>query len=386
MKSIPYGHQLIDSGDIREVGRALKSDWITQGPKIKEFEEALAVYTGARYAVAVSSGTAALHIACLAAGIKARDEVITSPVTFLASANSVLYCGGKPVFADVQHDTINIDPDEIEAKICKKTKALMPVHFAGHPCDMDEISAIAGRSGLTVIEDAAHALGAKYKGSKIGACKHSDMTILSFHPVKSITTGEGGAVLTNKKDLYEKLLMLRNHGISKDRSRFVHRDPQSSGSWYYEMQCLGFNYRITDFQSALGISQLEKIDKFMEMRREIAAFYTEKLSAMDEIILPAERGYVTSARHIFCIRVKEAPERRRVFEELRRSGIGVQVHYIPVYLQPYYEKEFKYNPGLCPAAEDYYSKAITLPLYPALTKEQAKRVVYGLKKIIAKRK
>ncbi len=362
-KNIPYGRQWLDGDDIDPVVKVLKSDWITQGPKIKEFEAAICGYTGAKYAVAVSSGTAALHIACLAAGIKEHDEVITSPITFAASANSVVYCGGKPVFADIQPDTINIEPQDIRRKICNKTKAIMPVHFAGHPCDMEDIYDIAREHDLIVIEDAAHAMGAEYKGSKIGACKYSDMTIFSFHPVKSITTGEGGAVLTNRKDFYKKLLMLRNHGISKDKAHFMRRDLRSNGSWYYEMQCLGFNYRITDMQCALGISQLRKLDKFLKIRREIAEFYNEQFSTIEDIILPSERGYVKSARHIYYIMLKEAARRRNVFDRLIKSGIGVQVHYIPVYLHPYYrEKCNEYKPGICPRAEDYYCRAITLPL------------------------
>ncbi|RLJ01480.1 MAG: UDP-4-amino-4,6-dideoxy-N-acetyl-beta-L-altrosamine transaminase, partial [Candidatus Aenigmatarchaeota archaeon] len=235
-KYIPYGHQWINNDDIKEMIKVLKSEWITQGPKVKEFEEALCEYTGAKYAVAVSSGTAGLHIACLAAGIKEGDEVITSPITFVASANCILYCGGTPVFVDVQEDTINIDPEEIEKKITKKTKAIIPVHFAGHPCDLEEIHSIAKKYGLIIIEDACHALGAEYKGSKIGSCKYSNMTIFSFHPVKSITTGEGGAVLTNNKKLYKKLLMLRNHGITKERKSFIY---EYEGPWYYETQFLG---------------------------------------------------------------------------------------------------------------------------------------------------
>ncbi len=374
---IPYSHQYIDQDDIDAVVRVLRSDYITQGPNVDVFENALCRYTGAKYAVAVSSGTAALHIACLAAGIKARDEVITSPITFLASANSVLYCGGRPVFADVQHDTINIDPKEIKTKIHKKTKALIPVHFAGHPCDMEEISAIADRNGLVVIEDAAHAVGAEYKGSKIGACKYSDMTIFSFHPVKSITTGEGGAVLTNKKDLYEKLLMLRSHGISRDRLRFVCQDQRLTGSWYYEMQCLGFNYRITDIQSALGLSQLKKLNTFVIRRRQIAETYNKKLCGIEDILLPVERSYVSSSYHIYCIRTRDPKDRTPLFNILRASGIGAQVHYIPVYLQPYY-KQLGYAKGLCRKAEEFYGGEISIPMYPAIRERE---IDYVVKKI-----
>jgi perosamine synthetase len=329
-KYLHYSHQFVDREDIASVIKILKSDWITQGPKVKEFEQALCEYTGSKYAVAVSNGTAALHISCLAAGIKAGDEVITSPTTFAASANSVLYCGGKPVFADVEEDTVNIDPLEIEKRVTKRTKAIIPVHFAGHPCDMKEISRIAHRYGLIVVEDAAHALGAEYEISrrsgkgewiKVGDGRFSDMTILSFHPVKSITTGEGGAVLTNDQWLYRKLLMLRNHGITRERYALLRKD---EGPWYYEMQTLGFNYRITDFQCALGMSQLKRIDRFLKRRQEIAALYDKKFSHLEGIVLPVVKPSVKSAWHIYCIRLKDASKRKKVFERLRDSNIGVQ--------------------------------------------------------------
>lgn len=383
---IPYGRQWVDDDDVNAVAKALRSGWITQGPAIRDFEAALCAYTGARYAVAVSSGTAALHIACLAAGIGKGDRAITSPITFLASANSVLYCGGVPIFADVQTDTINIDPREFGSRVGATTKAVIPVHFAGHPCDMKEISAIARKRGLTVIEDAAHALGASYRGRKTGACDHSDMAIFSFHPVKSITTGEGGAVMTNRRDLYEKLLVFRNHGIVRDEARFTRRSARSDGSWYYEMQCLGFNYRITDIQCALGMSQLKKLDRFLALRREMADQYHRAFSTTEEIILPVEREYVSSAWHIYCVQLKAAKDRTRVFEGLHRAGIGVQVHYIPVYLQPYYRDKGGYRPGLCPHAEWYYRRAITLPLYPDMTPGQLKKVVCEVKRLCVKKR
>lgn len=380
MKNIPYGHQEVDREDIEAVVRVLRSDWLTQGPKVKEFEKALCGYTGAKYAVCVSSGTAALHLACLAAGIKNGDEAITSPMTFAASANCILYCGGRPVFADVREDTVNIDPQQITGKIGRRTKALIPVDFAGLSCDMAEISRIARKNGLIVIEDAAHALGAEYKGSKIGSCRYSNMTILSFHPVKAITTGEGGAVLTNDKKLYEKVLMLRNHGITKDRVRFKSNAAKGSGDWYYEMQYLGFNYRITDLQCALGISQLKKLDKFIARRRRIAAIYNEGLSGVKELTLPSEAPGSRSAWHIYCVRLKDPSRRKGVFDRLRKEGIGAQVHYIPVYFQPFYRELPGQKDPRCPVAERYYSQAITLPLYPQMTDSQVGYVMDSVKK------
>ncbi len=362
MEHISYGRHSIDKSDIDGVVRALKSDRITQGPAVPEFEAALCRYTGAEYAVAVSSGTAALHISCLAAGIGKGDRVITSPMTFLATANSVLYCGGKPVFADVHEDTANIDPEEIKKKITKKVKAIIPVHFAGHPADLEEIRSIADKHDLTVIEDACHALGAEYKGSRIGACKHSDMTVFSFHPVKHITTGEGGAVTTNRKDLYEKLLMLRNHGITREKEKLGRWD----GPWYYEQQMLGFNYRISDFQCALGISQLQRLDTFLKRRRRIVDYYNKQFSSIDGLILPVERPYVRSSWHIYCVKFRRYSRRKKIFEGLHRAGIGAQIHYIPVHLQPYYRGNFGYKRGDYPKAEEHYRKTTTIPLYPKM--------------------
>jgi len=372
MKKIPYGRQSIDAKDINEVIKVLKSDWITQGPRIPEFEAALCQYTGAKYAVAVSSGTAALHIACLAAGIKKDDEVITSPITFVASANCILYCGAKPVFADIQKDTVNIDPRQIEKKVNKNTKAVIPVHFAGYPCDLDKIRNIARKHKLIIIEDAAHALGAEYKGSKIGSCKFSDMAIFSFHPVKSITTGEGGAVLTNNKDCYRKLLLLRNHGVTKERAELSGYD----GPWYYEMRYLGFNYRITDFQAALGFSQLKKIDKFIKRRRFIASLYDKAFKNNPYFDIPIEKPSIRSAYHLYPIRLKDnlKAKRKRIFEALKAKGLLLQVHYIPVYSQPYYRK-LGFKKGICPQAEDYYERVISIPIYCSLNISQLNKII-----------
>lgn len=378
MKTIPYSHQSIDELDIKEVIKVLKSDWITQGPAIEKFESRLCKYTGAKYAVAVSSGTAALHIACLAAGIKHGDEVITSPITFVASANCILYCGGKPVFADIQKDTVNIAPEEIKKKVNKKTKAIIPVHFAGHPCDLEEIRNIAKEHNLVVIEDAAHALGAEYKGSQIGSCKYSDMAILSFHPVKSITTGEGGAVLTNRKDLYERLTMFRNHGITK--KNFI---DEPDGEWYYEMKLLGYNYRMTDIHAALGISQLKKLDDFILRRREIARAYDSAFKDNQFFDIPIEKEHVQSAYHLYAIRLKDEYEKKKknIFGKLRRNGLGVQVHYIPVYQHPYYKK-LKLSQKECRLAEDFYQREISIPIYSSMAKKEVCYVIDTLLKIL----
>ncbi len=375
---LPYGHQYIDEEDIKAVEEVLKSDWITQGPKVIEFEERIAETVNAKYAVAFNSGTSALHAACFAAGINKGDEVITSPITFVASANCILYMGGIPIFADIKLDTYNIDPAEIEKKISENTKAIIPVDFAGHPADLDEIFTIAKKHNLIVIEDAAHALGVIYKGNKIGNL--SDMTIFSFHPVKHITTGEGGMVVTNNKEFYEKLKLFVTHGITKDKDKLLNYE----GPWYYEMQELGYNYRITDFQCAHGISQLNKLDKFIKRRREIVEKYNDKLRNIEEIILPIEKPDIKSSWHIFPIRLqldKLKESRREIFEALIAENIGVNVHYIPVYYHPYYQK-LGYKKGLCPNAEKYYEAAITLPIFPAMSNEDLEDVVNAVKKVI----
>lgn len=372
MKYLPYGRQFIHFDDIKEVVRVLKSDWITQGPKVQEFENSLAKYCGAKYAVVVSSATAALHLACFVTRLKKGDEAITSPITFLATSNSILYTGAKPIFADIDYDSINIDPQEIERKITQKTKAILPVHFAGLPCDMEKIYGIAKRNKLTIIEDAAHALGAKYrignKWFKVGSCQHSDMAIFSFHPVKHITTGEGGAITTNNKKFYEKLRVLRNHGVYRDRIITKNRP------WYYEMRELGFNYRITDFQCALGINQLKRIKNFIERRRNIAKKYDATFRHFGDIQITKENKNQFNCYHLYPIKVKNETTRLNLFRYLRKEGILCQVHYIPVYWQPYYQR-LGYKRGICPIAEDFYHRVISIPIYFSMTEEDINLVI-----------
>lgn len=364
---IPYGRQTIDEEDVQAVVDVLRSDYLTTGPMVSEFEKQVADYVGAKYAVAVNSGTAALHIACLAAGIKAGDEVITSPITFAASANCVLYCGGTPVFADIDSETYNIDPTEIEKKITENTKAIIPVHYTGQPCDMDAITAIAKKHNLIVIEDAAHALGAEYKGQKIGSM--SDMTCFSFHPVKPITTGEGGMVVTDDEQLYKRLMLFRSHGITRDDSMMT----ENQGDWYYQQLELGYNYRITDISCALGASQMKKLDAFLEKRREIAAYYDKAFAYVKGVQIPKQMSECQSGWHLYMLQILEN-DRKTVFDKLRLAGVGVNVHYIPVYKHPYYLRN-GYSEVYCANAETFYSRAISLPIFPSLTQEQQDYVI-----------
>lgn len=370
---IPYGKQTIEQDDIQAVVDVLKSDFLTTGPKIAEFEQTVADYVGAKYAVAISNGTSALHAACFAAGIGPGDEVITTPLTFAASANCVLYCGGTPVFADVDPKTYNIDPEDIRRKITDRTKAIIAVHLAGQPCDMDAIHSIAREYGLIVIEDGAHALGSVYKGKKVGSM--SDMTTFSFHPVKPITTGEGGMIVTDNEDFYKKMVLFRSHGITRDDSMMTRND----GPWFYQQFDLGYNYRITDIQCALGCSQMKKLDRFLARRKEIVARYNEAFADCDNIITPYQLSDTESGWHLYIVQVKNC-DRRKVFENMREKGIGVNVHYIPVYMHPYYQ-EHGYENVHCANAEEIYSHIISLPLYPGLTFEQQDYVIDTLKSL-----
>lgn len=370
---IPYGKQTIEQDDIQAVVDVLKSDFLTTGPPIAEFEQTVADYVGAKYAVAISNGTSALHAACFAAGIRPGDEVITTPLTFAASANCVLYCGGTPVFADVDPKTYNIDPEDIRRKITDRTKAIIAVHLAGQPCDMDAIHSIAREHGLIVIEDGAHALGSVYNGKKVGSL--SDMTTFSFHPVKPITTGEGGMIATDNEDFYKKMVLFRSHGITRDDSIMTRND----GPWFYQQFDLGYNYRITDIQCALGCSQMKKLDRFLARRKEIVARYNEAFADCDNIITPYQLSDTESGWHLYIVQVKNC-DRRQVFENMREKGIGVNVHYIPVYMHPYYQ-EHGYENVHCANAEEIYSHIISLPLYPGLTFEQQDYVIDTLKSL-----
>ncbi len=376
---IPYGKQWIDDDDIEEVIKVLKSDYLTTGPKVLEFEKKVADYVGVKYAVAFSNGTAALHGACFAAGIKEGDEVITSPLTFAASANCVLYMGGTPVFADINIKNYNIDIEDIKKRITNKTKAIIPVDFTGQSVDMDEIMKIANENNIIVIEDAAHALGSEYKGKKIGQKAH--MTEFSFHPVKHITTGEGGIITTNHKELYDKLILFRTHGITRDKNLLNNKEKPS---YYYEQIDLGYNYRMTDIQCALGISQMDKLDKFIQRRRDIVKFYNESFADIKEIITPFEEEYSKSAYHLYIIKLeldKLNADRDEIFIALQAENIGVNVHYIPVYKHPYY-KNLGYDEIDYKNTQNVYNSIITLPLYPRMDDKEINNVVNAVKKVI----
>jgi perosamine synthetase len=361
-KIIPYAKQCLDEEDIQAVVEVLKGDYLTTGPYINQFESEFALKVGAKYAVAVSSGTAALHIAYLAADLKPYDEVITTPMTFAATANAALYVGAQPVFADIDGQTYNIDVKEIESHLTPQAKAIVPVHYTGLPCEMGEICDIAKLHNLVVIEDACHALGAKYKDTVIGDCTYSDMTVFSFHPVKHITTGEGGMITTNSESLYHKLIKLRSHGITRDSRSF--KEP-SHGDWYYEMQDLGFNYRLTDIQAALGISQLKKLDSFVARRRQIVGQYNKAFQELP-VELPSEPEGYYSSYHLYVIRLRKESKKTRkdLYSKLKAKGIHTQVHYLPVHTMPFPEPPWKRLRYLTPAGKYVPECSIHNRIYP----------------------
>ena len=375
---LPYGRQTIDDADVQAVADALRSDWLTTGPRVEEFEERFAERVGARYAVAVSSGTAALHAAAFAAGIAAGDEAITTPITFAATSNAVLYQGGKPVFCDVRRDTMNLDPGLVRAAITPRTKAILPVDFTGHPAEWDEFRLLADEHKLLLIGDAAHALGATYRGRKVGTL--ADMTTFSTHPVKHITTGEGGVVTTDNPDLAARLRLFRNHGIDGSA-----RDRHRQGVWEYSMVALGYNYRITDVQCALGISQMAKLDGWLARRRAIASSYTRAFSAIPEVEAPAVRPGCDPAWHLYVIRLRLQQlraGRAEVFTALRAENIGVNVHYIPVPWHPYY-RDLGFRKGNWPVAEESYERMLSLPIFPAMSDDDVQDVITAVQKVVA---
>ena len=378
--AIGYGRQYIDEEDIAAVVEALKSPEITCGPRIAQLEQMLCQVTGAKYAVAVSNGTAALHVAAMAAGIGEGDEVIVSPITFAASANCVLYCGGKPVFADINPETYNIDPASIRKLITSKTRAIVAVDFTGQAVELDEIRAICKEHQLVLIEDAAHAIGTVYKGQPVGSV--ADMTTFSFHPVKTVTSGEGGAITTNDEELYRKLLLYRAHGITRNREEMVH---PTDARWYYEQVELGYNYRITDIQAALLMSQLKKLPAFSARRKEIVAKYNEAFAEIPEIVVQKEIEGSDTTRHLYILRLNPellSCDRRQFFDAMVAENICPQVHYQPVYWLPYYER-LGYEKGICPNAEKLYNEMMSIPLYYSLTNEDVEDVICAVKKLVA---
>jgi len=396
---IPYGRQDIDDSDIAAVVEVLRSDFLTQGPAVPEFESAVATHAGVAHAVAVNSATSALHLACLALGIGPGDLVWTSPITFVASANCALYCGASVDFVDIDPGTYNLDANLLAMKLeeaekaGRLPKALIPVHLCGQSCDMEAIHALSRRYGFRIIEDASHAIGGKYRGMPVGSCRFSDITVFSFHPVKIITTGEGGMALTNDPVLAAKMARLRSHGITRDPSEFTgFSEFQSSGfslhvseagPWYYEQLELGFNYRMTDIQAALGLSQMRRLEEFVARRALIAERYDEMLAGLP-LTTPHQSSDASSAWHLYVIRLRlDRCKMSHVesFRALRAAGIGVNLHYIPVYLQPYY-RNLGFEPGHCPEAESYYSEAISLPMFAGLTEDQQAEVVEALSLIV----
>ena len=379
-KKIGYGHQYIDDADIEAVVRVLKSDFLTCGPKIDEAEAKICKITGAKHAVLIANGTAALHATAFAAGIREGDEVITTPITFAASANCALYCGGKPVFADINPETYNIDPADIERKITDKTKAVVAVDFTGQAVEIDRIREICDKYNLIFIEDAAHSLGTKYNDKPVGSL--ADMTEFSFHPVKTCTAGEGGAITTNDDELYKKLVLFRTHGITRVQDWM---ENPSEGGWYYQQVELGYNYRMTDIQAALLSSQLDKLDLFAARRKEMVKRYDEVFDAMPEITVQKNIPESDTVRHLYIIQLNTEMlkcGRKEVYDALQAEGVGVNVHYIPVYSFPYYRK-LGYKMGICPNAEKLYERIISIPLFYSMTDEEQDRVIYAVKKVIA---
>jgi UDP-4-amino-4,6-dideoxy-N-acetyl-beta-L-altrosamine transaminase len=373
---LPYGRHWIDEKDILAVVNALRSDWLTTGPKISELEEAFAERVGAEYAVALSSGTAALHAAAFAAGIGPGDDAITTPLTFVATSNCVLYQRARPVFADIREDTLTIDPQEIESKLTPHTRALIPADYAGQASDMDEINSIAEEHGLVVIEDAAHALGGTYKGRRVGTL--ANMTVFSTHPLKLITTGEGGIITTDDLALARRLRQFRNHGITTEAR-------ERKNEWFYEMVALGYNYRITDLQCALGLSQLAKAEDFLKKRRAIAKKFNQAFEGLSGVEIPVERADRSSAWHLYVVRLsldKLRVGRSQVFKALRAENIGVNVHYIPVPWHPYYQ-ELGFKKGECPNAERVYEQLLSLPIFPAMTDSDVEDVIQALNKVVS---
>jgi perosamine synthetase len=375
---LPYGRQSVSEADIAAVAEVLRSDWLTTGPKVAEFEGAFAAAVGAAFAVSFNSGTSALHGAVYAAGLKPGDEAITTPMTFCATANCVLYQSAVPVFADVSEDTLNLDPERVKERITPRTKAILPVDYAGHAADLDSLMAIADQHGLTVIEDASHALGGESRGRRVGSIAH--MTTFSLHPVKHLTTGEGGMVTTNRADLAETLRRFRNHGISSDA-----RQRQSAGQWHYEMVLLGMNYRLPDINCALGLSQLTRLAANLTRRRAIAATYKERLSGLSGLVLPSVREDVNPAWHLYPVRVDAAKltvGRAEVFRALRAENIGVNVHYIPVHHHPYYRERFGFKGGEFPVAEAAYEGLISLPMFHTMNDQDVEDVIHAGRKVV----
>lgn len=383
---IPYGKQDISNDDIQRVIEVLQSDWLTQGPTIERFEQSVANYCGAKFAVAVTNATSALHIACLSLGLGEGDMLWTSPNTFVASANCGIYCGAQVDFVDIDPETYNMSVIELEKKLAaakkrgKLPKVVIPVHFAGQSCEMRRIKELADEYGFRIIEDASHGIGGSYFGSKVGSCTFSDAAVFSFHPVKIVTTGEGGMVVTNRRDLYEKLILLRSHSITRD----IHlMQEETHGPWYYQQISLGFNYRMTDIQAALGISQLERINQFVDRRHDLANRYNQLLKDLP-VKLPYQNPETYSSFHLYVIRLQldeMSKSRRQIFEELRKQNIGVNVHYIPVHTQPYY-RQFGFKWGDFPESEKYYQEAISLPLYFGLSENDQDRVIEVLKEVL----